>query len=136
MIQAKGKSSWRKIKVSLRTHTYIHTTYMLEQLLTLFVINRHVCTLCLLYCVVLQSSMGKLNTMSKDGLIKGIKEVAMHHIEAYEQIDTLEEKERANVQRDYTEFIGHVARLGMFRCNDYYIRRDPSYVYTYVCMYV
>ena len=79
--------------------------------------------------------MGKLNTMSKDGLIKGIKEVAMHHIEAYEKIDRLEEKERANVQRDYTEFIGHVARLGMFRCNDYYIHRDPSYVYTYVCVY-
>ena len=66
--------------------------------------------------------------MSKDGLIKGIKEVAIHHIEAYEKIDTLEETERADVEKDFTEFIGHVARLGMFRYNDYSTHWAPFYV--------
>ena len=60
--------------------------------------------------------MGKLHNMSKDGLVRVIKDEAAHHIEAYEARDSLEEKERLNVEKDYMEFVRHVARLGMDMC--------------------
>ena len=60
--------------------------------------------------------MGKLHNLSKDGLVQAIKDEAAHHIEAYEGRDSLEEMERVDVEKDYMEFVGHVARLGMDMC--------------------